>query len=40
MNNDGYDDYYDNYPATCEILDYGRASFFVDNGKDSDFEGF
>jgi len=38
--NDGYADYYDNSPATCEIPDYGWASFFLDDENDSDFEGF
>ena len=38
--NDGYADYYNNSPATHEILDYDWASFFVDDENGSDFEGF
>jgi len=33
-------DYYDDSPATYEILDYDWHSFFTDDENDSDFEGF
>ena len=41
MDNDRYVGYYDYSPATHQIPDYDRTSFFlVDDENDSDFEGF
>jgi len=31
VDNDGYADYYDDSPATREILDYGWLALFVDD---------
>ena len=42
VDNDGYDDYFNDFPATPvhKILDYDQASFFTDEENDYDFEGF